>query len=285
MPQGYCLEEEDFICPYDEAKMTFIPSGTFMMGCDDFFNARPAHEVFLDSYLMDRFLVTNHQFLKFVEEDGYKNEYFWSEVGWQTLKEQEWNKPRYWGCSPWDHPDHPVVGISWFEAEAYCKWAQKSLPTEAQWEKAARGGFWLDGDDSKQSENPFPYRKYSWGNHEADQNGEYFAIYADELRYGNQSTAPVGIVPKGKSPYRCYDLTGNVWEWCQDWYQRNYYKSSPSSNPPGPVQGEMKILKGGSWCRKGRELHISFRTKDNPQSGGWDLSGFRCVLNLSHTNT
>lgn len=261
--------------------MSLIPAGFFCMGAEHIFNAHPVRQVYVSTYLIDRYLVTNAQYGLFIAAGGYEKPEYWSGDGWAARKEEEWERPRYWEDKPWNEANHPVIGISWFEAEAYSRWAGKKLPTEAQWEKAARGGMWLDGDTSAQEKNPAPGRKYAWGDCEPNEQGVWRAIYKDEPRYGNQSTAPVGLCPDGVSPYGCFDMTGNVWEWCQDWYQGDYYKSSPASDPQGPLFGTSRILRGGSWCREPRQLHVSFRTKDEPRNGGWDLSGFRCARPLT----
>lgn len=278
LPDGFFWKEEKAICSYDNSSMCFIAPGTFIMGCNDIFTACPEHEVFLDAYWIDRYPVTNSQFSLFVQDNGYQKKEYWSEEGFAAKESEGWKLPRYWEDKPWNQPNHPVVGISWYEAQAYCNWANKSLPTEAQWEKAARGGIYLDGDGGSVL-NPYPRRKYAWGDSEPDADGLWRAVYQKEPVYGNRCSAPVGSVPIGASPYLCEDMSGNVWEWCRDWYQRDYYKNSPKSNPQGPDRGEMKVLRGGSWCRDARQIQTGFRTKDEPKSVGWDLSGFRCVLN------
>lgn len=275
LPEGFQFINHQIICSYDQAPMAYVPAGIFNMGCEDFFASRPVHSVYLSDYFIDIHPVTNEQFKKFWESNGYDDMQYWTDFEWSIRCQEAWEKPRYWGFPPWDHPLHPVVGISWYEANAYARWSHKTLPTEAQWEKAARGGIWLDGDTQHKVPNPIPLRKYPWGND--DPLG--FALYQNEPQYGNHSTGPVGLFPQGASPYGCLDMSGNVWEWCQDFYNREYYKTSRTENPPGYAgqNGDAKILRGGSWCRDARQLHVSFRTKDDPINGGWDLSGFRCV--------
>lgn len=277
LPDGFLWDGQKLLCSHDNSSMCFVPQGFFIMGSNDIFTASPEHQVFLDNYFISQYPVTNAQFALFLKNDGYQKREYWSEEGFSTKESEGWRFPRYWEDKPWNEPTRPVVGISWYEAEAYCNWAQKSLPTEAQWEKAARGGIYLDGENLI---NPNPHRKYPWGDESPDHEGIWRAVYQNEPNYGNRCNAPVGTAPSGASPYGCEDMSGNVWEWCHDWYQRDYYKHTPQHNPPGPEQGEMKILRGGSWCRDASQIRISFRTKDDPKSAGWDLSGFRCVLNL-----
>lgn len=280
LADGFQVDGDNIVCQHDDSIMAYVPAGVFIMGTELLFNARPLRHTTLDAYLIDRYPVTNAQYAKFVAAGGYQHQEYWSKQGWAFLQQEQWQQPRYWFNPPWNHATHPVVGISWFEAEAYAQWAHKALPTEAQWEKAARGGIWLDGDQTATQKNPYPQRKYAWGDHEPFHEGIWYAICKEEPEYGSKSTAPVGTMPQGASPYGCYDMTGNVWEWCRDRYQRDYYKKGPDVNPPGPSEGTSRILRGGSWCRESRQLYVSFRTKDEPENGGWDLSGFRCVKEL-----
>ena len=157
--------------------------------------------------------------------------------------------------------NHPVVCVNWNQAKAYCQWAGGRLPTEAQWEKAARGT-----DE----------RKYPWG--------DGLPTCAIANYYGKDNykaacvgdTTEVGSYPSGVSPYGMLDMSGNVWEWVNDWYGENYYQSSPQKNPPGPGSGTFRVKRGGSWIYGSRFVRASYR--------GWYLpvirnnySGFRCV--------
>ena len=153
-----------------------------------------------------------------------------------------------------DYRDHPVTHVDWNQARAYCAWAGVRLPTEAEWEKAARG---TDG------------RIYPWGNSAPD---DRFANYGNII----DGTTPVGNYPEGASPYGALDMAGNVWEWVNDWYDSDYYSQSPSENPQGPATGESRVLRGGAWVYDDDSVRSAYRYNYNPDSWYFDL-GFRCV--------
>lgn len=159
----------------------------------------------------------------------------------------------------WDdqsaHPSRPVVNVSWFDAEAYCLWGGVRLPTEAEWERAARG---VEG------------RRYSWGD---DAPNPERANHSD-TEIG--SASPVGLFPLGATPENIADLTGNVWEWVSDWYDQSYYKQSPHRNPKGPDSGGYKGLRGGSWLDGSTYLRAALRLSYLPGFRN-DNFGFRCV--------
>jgi len=203
---------------------------------------KPVHKVYLDEYYIDKFEVTVSQFREFCRETNHK-----------MPKQPVWNKD-----------DHPVVNVSWQDAAAYAKWARASLPTEAQWEKAARG---TDG------------RRYPWGNERPNEGGRYRCNYRPRHGKGDGYgyTAPVGSFPTGASPYGCMDMAGNVWEWCADWYDGDYYSKSPSRNPTGPPSGNERVLRGGSWVGHVRLVRSSLRLRHLPDNRGVSF-GFRCVL-------
>lgn len=218
----------------DGAEMVLIPAGEFQMGSKNGNSSeKPVHTVYLDAFYMDKYPVTNALYKKFMEANGYK-------------------APEYGINSNFDVPDMPVVGISWEDAGAYAKWAEKRLPTEAEWEKAARGG--LEG------------REYPWGDN----------ITKKDANYGNKlrTTSLVGSYdPNG---YGLYDIAGNVCEWCVDWYDSDYYSNSPKSNPKGPSSGDVRVLRGGSWNFNPSYLRVSYRLYFTPTSRNLTF-GFRCI--------
>ena len=219
----------------DGAEMVYVPAGEFTMGDNDLNKEAyhcPEHRIYLDAYWTYKSDVTVAQYRKFCKATGRKMP----------------PAPR-WGWKA----DHPVVNVTWYEAKAYCAWAGAALPTEAQWEKAARG---TDG------------RRYPWGN-DWD---------PGRLRWGPGGTAPVGSDPGGASPYGCLDMAGNVWQWCADWYDDNYYAHSPVRNPAGPATGTDRVVRGGSWS--GSDEYV-FRSaaRDYWEPVDRDgYGGFRCVV-------
>jgi len=199
----------------------------------------------------------NAQYRKFIDAGGYTNQVYWDARGWA-----KWNEPKYWDDSRYDGTDQPVVGISWYETQAYANWLSTEtgldfgLPTEAQWEKAARG---TDG------------RIYPWGNKWDESKANGWGSN-DDYRY----TAPVGSYPKGASPYSIVGMSGNVREWTLDWYANDYYKKTPSRNPQGPASGERRVLRGGSWLDNPNYFRTTFRVGFNPAHR--DIAvGFRLV--------
>ncbi len=210
-----------------EIEMVLIPEGSFTMGHnggDE--DERPAHKVYLDAYYIQKTEVTNAQYYAFWKADGGEASShtpfsFGSETG-------------SWPDRALRYPDYPVVGVSWMGASAYAQWMGKRLPTEAEWEKAARG---TKG------------QLWPWGNAFPLQTGQqqtYANIWNGQDGYDN-GPAPVGTFPAGGSVYGVLDLAGNVWEWVADWYDASYYHRSPEGNPRGPSLGCWRVLRGGSW--------------------------------------
>ena len=211
----------------------------------------PQHTVSLDAFWIDRYEVTNDQYRAFVEATGNRVPYDWQK-----------------GEIPAGKQDHPVVRVSWEDAQAYCQWAGARLPTEAEWEKGARG------TDARQ---------YPWGNtfdgsrlNFCDRNCE-FDWKDTDVDDGYARTAPVGSFPAGASPYGALDMAGNVWEWVADWYDGDYYRRSPGSNPAGPDSGGYRVLRGGSWSSYPGRARSAYRDWIGPGCTLWDF-GFRCCV-------
>jgi formylglycine-generating enzyme required for sulfatase activity len=238
----------EMVSPKDGMVMLYVPAGEFLMGSrnDDphaHDNEKPQHSVYLDAYWIDKTPVTNAMFAKFVAETRYQ-----AEGGWSMPRGKE---------------NHPVVYVSWDDAVAYANWAGRRLPTEAEWEKAAGG---TDG------------RKYPWGNNRPTPS------LANTSESGIGDTTPVGNYPAGASegsvsfasPYGALDMAGNVWEWCNDNFEANYYASSPKANPQGAKSIGRKVLRGGSWDLTARDARARSRLAYNAYNRDEDW-GFRCV--------
>lgn len=295
------IPEEKQNIPED---MILIHEGPFLMGStkedidtlldldhnievDRLYNEFPQREVYLRAYLIDKYPVTNAQYKKFIEFGGYTQKSFWSDTGWQFISQ----------ANPLDssdldnvlqgEQDCPVVNISWYEAEAFAKWAGKRLPTEAEWEKAARG---TDG------------RFYPWGNV-----FDKTKLNCAELKI--ERPTPVTRYPQGQSVYGCFDMAGNVWEWTADWYDSHYYEHASNKDPQGPAIAEKnpyfgrpeevgisiyelkpsatsgslsacKVLRGGSWNGSGIvHIRCANRDYDEPTYKN-DTIGFRCAKSL-----
>ncbi|HAJ61402.1 MAG TPA: ergothioneine biosynthesis protein EgtB, partial [Cyanobacteria bacterium UBA8543] len=227
------------------AEMIEIPAGEFEMGndsIDTLDNERKRHRMSLDTYWIDRYPVTCGQYRVFIEAGGYQNSEWWSTAGWQWLQENPVQQPLYWSNDPsWDN--HPVCGVSWFEADAYARFVGKRLPTEAQWEKAAS---W---DAAARRGYTYP-----WG--EA-------LTHTPRCNHDNivGQTTPVNAYPAGQSAYSCYDMLGNVWEWTSSWFEA--YEGFVSY----PYRGysevyfdrQHRVLKGGSWATRPWVIRSSFR--------------------------
>ncbi|MCP4141375.1 MAG: SUMF1/EgtB/PvdO family nonheme iron enzyme [Chloroflexi bacterium] len=229
------LEEiSDIDLAGNEIPMRLVPAGEFIMGSDDGdADERPMHDVYLDAYYIDRHEVTNALFKACVE----------------TGTCQEPTDTTYY--SRVSGAQKPVVYVTWGMAETYCEWRGSRLPTEAEWEKAARG---TDG------------RVYPWGSEDSCKHANYSSCQGDIIE--------VGYSQYSQSPYGIYDMTGNVWEWVSDWYLENYYQKTPSDNPLGPTSGNSRVVRGGSWETGGDNVTTSER-------GGVDREnnkiGFRCA--------
>lgn len=264
------LYSEEFI-----DNMVLIRSGSFGMGCKkercpD--NEKPLHLVYLNSFYMDIYEVTNKEFAEFLNhfsEEGFEDQRRRWIVIRSDLKEERfkdfwpaeiiYESGRYRPVPGFE--EYPVLSVNWYGAMAYCTWKGKRLPTEAEWEKAARGGL-------KEMD-------YPWGNSLPTDGVVFNKIWKD-----NNLPAPVEkkdyYLP---NHYGLYNMAGNVAEWVQDWYDPEYYKRSPSNNPRGPEKGEFKVIRGGSWASTPESLRVSFRNYAPPDS---ILSGvgFRCAMDV-----
>lgn len=301
--------------------MVWIPGGTFWMGADDgsMKDAGPVHEVNVDGFWMDRTEVTNHQFTAFVAATGYVTVaerrpdprdfpdvaeeklvpgslVFTPPVGEVSLD----NPLAWWRFVPgadWKHPegpetsierkdDHPVVQVCWDDAMAYARWAGKRLPTEAEWEYAARGGnpaarygllddvAWYAND----SGNRHLDSEHLW---DADMQKYQSEVNEDQRKYykllSDNGDRPHDVAGKRPNAFGLFDTLGNVWEWCSDWFDVYYYKSSPNTDPAGPASGEMRVLRGGSYLGSPGYVTASFRYGIDPKLR-YEFVGTRCVL-------
>ena len=223
-------------------QMIYIPAGSFLMGNNgsepySYSNELPQHSVYLSGYYIGKYEVTRGEYSAFKNAGGYSNSAYWSTAGWSWKVSNSRTQPYYWdavqnwGTGNFTQTDsHPVVGVSYYEAEAFCNWAGGHLPTEAQWERAAR---WTGS---------YP-NVYPWGN---TWNQEYCNNYYDSNPagggYAKYQTSPVGSYSSYGSPSGCQDMAGNVWEWVQDWY-----KSYPGSSNPFDYTNSCRVLRGGGW--------------------------------------
>ena len=291
--------------PKDGAETVWIPAGDFLMGADPSDNERlwkklgwdkdwmkyakdegPKHRVQLDGFWMYKYEVTVRQFQKFVDATGYKTDAekegwnYWfntDKATWEMGEGISWRCP--FGKGQPAERDHPVVCVSWNDAQAYCKWAGVRLPTEAEWEYAGRGG---DTGFAGKSHHAFV-----WG---SDAPTKLVANMWDEsaarkwpktsfLKFPNYDdgyaqTAPVGTYPA--NGFGLFDMAGNAWEWCSDWHGEKYYAGSPAKNPVGPREGKYRVARGGAWVNTPFNLRVSLRSWNPPADRNGYL-GFRCA--------
>jgi formylglycine-generating enzyme required for sulfatase activity len=240
----------------DRADMVLVSAGEFWMGSDGGDErSRPRRRIHLDGYYLDRYEVTNAQFKAFVESQSYQRQDVWSPAGWQwRMKRSGLPGSRYATEPKWNDPRQPVVGVSWYEADAYCRFAGKRLPTEAEWEKAARGA---EG------------QRYPWG-----PTFEPGRANTDEA--GNGRTVAVGSYATGVSPYGVHDMVGNAAEWVADRYGKDYYRTGPERNPTGPTAGGDRMVRGGSFDDDGKDASPIARRRQAPEERSQKI-GFRCA--------
>jgi formylglycine-generating enzyme len=254
----------------------YVPAGAFKMGDaagDGLDRERPVHEVELDAFYIAQFEITNREWKRFRDDPGYDDAKFWPN-GHVVPRDQipYWTQPNNHGGGTPGSDDYPALGVNWDAATAYCAWLSARtgrryrLPTEAEWEKAARGT---------------DQRRYPWGQ-------------AIDRTYANfvgaqtfDTVQPVGYYDgsvRGElhthgnaSPYGAFDMAGNVMEWCQDWYSRDYYSVSPRKNPKGPETGAYRVLRGGSFFVEAFDLRSYGRSAAWPSLQGHRMIGFRPV--------
>lgn len=260
----------------DTSEMVLIPAGEFLMGGEpadlegfdksvylNYEAEHPRHPVKLDAFYLDKFEVTNAQYKKFLAH-------------LEQTKDTSVNHPNQPPDA--DHFQHyinddmkadnqPATGLNWFDAYAYCKWAGKRLPTEAEWEYAARG----PGE---------AYRKYPWGNEAPGADGIWRANIRPEQGWaadGYRYTAPVGSFPDGVSPFGIMDMAGNAEEWVHDWLDASYYRNSQGAkNPQGPADGRNRVIKGGSFGTDLVHIRIATRLYGAPEVKS-EMQGCRCA--------
>ena len=223
-----------------EMPMVLVPAGKFTRGSSLSDDEKPVRQIYLNAFYMDKYEVTVGQYAKYLEVTGMEEP-----PDWDTMNQSQ-------------HQRRPVVNVSWEDAVNYCKWADKRLPTEAEWEKAARGA---DG------------RIYPWGNEAPTR---LHANYGRSDWDDHMALAPVGSFEAGKSPYGIYDLAGNAWEWVFDWYEHDFYTKSPDKNPIGPSKGDEKVVRGGSWLYVSEFLRSAHRFNAQPSNRHFGY-GFRCA--------
>jgi formylglycine-generating enzyme required for sulfatase activity len=241
--------------PHEADGMIFIPGGTYRMGSNKKKNEYPIHSVTLTGFYLDKHEVTVEEYRRFCKATRRK-----------MPKQPQWNDD-----------DHPIINVTWLDARDYAKWANKRLPTEAEWEYAARGKsrsfYYTYGQSSHHGKN--------YGNI-ADESFRQIKVQfpvVEKYYDGYVYTAPAESYPP--NVFGLYDMEGNVLEWCADWYNDKYYKTSPKVNPKGPKKGRYKVIRGASWNRGFRYLRATYRTY-YPVKADYEFLGFRCARDSSY---
>jgi formylglycine-generating enzyme required for sulfatase activity len=236
-------------------KMVFVPAGEFLMGSETGdVDERPIRSVFLDAFYIDMYEVTNARYRLCVDAG----------LCLPPAMNVSSTRANYYDDPAFD--DYPVMYVSWEMAQSYCAWRGVELPTEAQWEKAARG---TDG------------RTYPWGEGIDCQRANYYRQQGTDFIACVGDTTRVGSYESGQSPYGAYDLTGNVWEWVSDWYGSSYYQESPVNNPTGPESGSARVVRGGAWQFSDFSVRATRRYWFNP-SNALENVGFRCARKVGN---
>ena len=221
----------------DGATMVLVADGDFVMGdanAPASADNRPAHTITVSDFYMDENEVTNALYSAFVTATRH-------------------TVPKYWLLTVYNEPQQPVVGVTWSDANAYARWAGKRLPTEAEWEKAARAG--LDN------------ATYPWGNGSPT---------TERAVYGGSRSSPAVVKSTLPNALGLYDMAGNVWEWCGDYYDATYYNISPGVDPRGPLTGTTRVVRGGSYSSDAASLGVSLRSYLSPDDAN-PVTGFRCA--------
>ncbi|HET7809485.1 MAG TPA: SUMF1/EgtB/PvdO family nonheme iron enzyme [Steroidobacteraceae bacterium] len=254
----------------------YVPAGRFEMGDasgEGLARERPAHSVELGAFYIGKYEITNREWKKFRADPGYDDPKFWP--GGRVMPRDQvpyWTQPNNHGGGTPDSDDYPVIGVNWDAATAYCAWLSARtgkryrLPTEAEWEKAARG---TDG------------RRYPWGESIGREHANYVGAQPfDTVRpagYYDGSVRDGFATRANASPYGAFDMAGNLLEWCQDWYDRDYYAASPRRNPRGPASGAYRVVRGGSFFVEAADLRTTARSAAWPSFQGHRMIGFRPV--------
>ena len=270
----------------DRAMMVYVPAGAFLRGTsekqaqalrvqfgDHFAVETPQRSIDVSAFYIDTFEVTNQQYAHFLAIPHTHRQLY---AHPKAPADKDYT-PTYWHDHRLNGPRHPVTGVDWYDAYAYCRWAGKSLPTEAQWEKAARGPHGWE----------FPWGNTwvaSYSNNVESTFGQPILGAAPWIRLLGHLrldtlqvlTQPVGSFPLGVSPYGVHDMAGNVWEWSQDSYDKTYYQTSPARNPPGPPSSLYKVLRGGCWSSHRGQIRAAYRNYDLATDRHLEI-GFRCV--------
>ena len=243
----------------DPKNMVLVSSGFFIMGSNrSLEDEAPEHRVYLDSYWIDKYEVSAGKFAEFLNTlDNVKGYYLDNKFGTLYYDSRFHSRPGL--------ENYPINNITWHAADEYCKWKEKRLPTEAEWEKAARGT---------------TAQAYPWGNiPPSDTLARYFQTWTKEEKH--KVMVPVQALTEGQSPFGLFNMAGNVKEWVDDWYDREYYnEQSEYANPRGPIGGEFKVVRGGSWRDMKGFIYSTFRNSGNPKSR-MDDYGFRCAKNAA----